>query len=245
MHMKLSKTFFSVVLFSIAALSSSAQEYEIRPIGNIAADRAVIVPNIPTEDFGRVMGRVSSADGATVSGATVVICNGMLFFSAKSNKTGAYSVRAIHGNHIVEAAALGYGKYVNRVDINKGEDTALDITLSPTDGHVEEDKSSGMSVVCRGNSLTINFDAKHPSFDGKSLLDVLRDTPMFTVGDDKFSVAENESVELYLNNNPFRAPFGAALKLLGSVDASRLRSVKILLWGDKSPAMVYISCDKE
>lgn len=214
-------------------------------IGNVAADRTVVTPDFPAEDFGRVAGRVSSADGGTVSGAMVVICDGMFFFAAKSNRSGAYSVRAVHGNHVIEAAAPGYGKYVGEADINKGKDTALDITLTPVDGHVADAKSSGMSVVCRGNSLTINFDAKHPAFEGKSLIDVLRDTPMFTVGDDKFSVAGNDSVELYLNNNPFKAPFGAALKLLGSVNASRLRSVRILLWGDKSPAMVYVSCEKE
>lgn len=243
--MKFSKTLFAVVAFGLAALSSAAQEYEIRPIGNVVADRTVISPDFPAEDFGRVVGSVSSAGGGTVSGATVVICNGMFFFAAKSNRSGAYSVRAIHGNHVIEAAASGYGKYVGEADINKGRDTALDITLTPADGHVADAKSSGMNVVCRGNSLTVNFDAKHPAFEGKSLLDVLRDTPMFTVGDDKFSVAGNDSVELYLNNNPFKAPFGASLKLLGSVDASRLRSVRILLWGDKAPAKVYISYEKE
>ena len=125
-------------------------------------------------------------------------------------------------------------------DIPKGRDTNLDIVLEPFFDGIADLKPQNNRVSCQGNTLTMSVNAKHPAYKGKSMLDVLLDVPMLTIVDGKFVVANNEKLEFFLNGNPFRAPF-AALNFFGSIDAAKVKSVRIMTMGGGNTTWVSIS----
>lgn len=224
---------------SAVAVSAAAQEFKITPIGN-SFSRANISIAVDPDDLGRVSGRVLSGDGKPIAKASVVVYDGVQFNGGKSGKDGSYSVGGRFGVHAIEVCAPGYRKFTGEADMPKGGEAALDVVMEPAEG-VEDAENTGYRVTCRGNALTLTVDAKHPMYEGKSLLDVLRDTPMLAVGDGKFSVAGNESVDFYTNGRPVRAPFDAALKFFGSIDAAKVKSVRVMMWGMSISAWVSIS----
>jgi len=124
----------------------------------------------------------------------------------------------------------------------KGGETNMDVVLEPIFDGADDIKSAGNRVACNGtNALTLSVNAKHPAYKGKSMLDVLYDVPMFTVGEEKFSVMDNEAIDFYVNGKPFKAPFATALKFFGSIDAAKVKSVRIMTWGSSISAWVSIS----
>jgi len=232
----------TVVLFFATYFSADAQEFEVNIIGHASSTRPNIGGAVDPEDMSHVVGRVLSSDGNAISGANVVVSNDMFFWGGKSKKNGTYAVGAHFGVHVIEVSAVGYRKYRGEIDMPKGGEIALDIVLEPIFDGIADIKSSGNGVICNGsNALTMSVNAKHPAYKGKSLLDVLLDVPMLTIVDEKFVVANNEKLEFFLNGNPFRAPFAAALKFFGSIDAAKVKSVRIMSWGSGVTAWVSVS----
>lgn len=230
----------TVVLLSAAYFSADAQEFEIRAIG-FASPVENMTFAVDPDDVGRVTGRVLTSDGRAVAGVSVVVYDGLNFYGVKSKKDGTYTVGAHFGVHAVEAAAPGYRKYRGEADISKGRDTNMDIVLEPVFDGMADVKVSGNGVACKGNALTVSVNAKHPAYKGKSLADVLRDVPMLTVDNGKFIAANNDKPEFYLNGKPFRAPFAAALKFFGSIDAAKAKSIRIMTLGAGNTVWVSIS----
>lgn len=232
----------TVTFFSVACFSVNAQEYEINIIGHASSSRPNIGGAVDPEDMSHVVGRVLSSDGNAISGANVVVSNDMFFWGGKSKKNGTYGVGAHFGVHVIEVSAVGYRKYRGEVDMPKDGEIALDIVLEPIFDGIADIKSSGNGVTCNGsNALTMSVNAKHPAYKGKSMLDVLRDMPMFTLGDGKFAVVNNEAIDFYLNGKPFKAPYATALKFFDSIDAAKVKSVRIMSWGSGVTAWVSVS----
>ena len=229
-----------IILFIFVAFPSVAQDFEIVPLGQMSPGTRMTF-GVDPDDMGRAVGRVVTCDGKAVEGAVAVIYDGLHFYGAKSKKDGAYDVGANFGVHVIEVVAPGYRKYRGEADIPKGRDTNLDIVLEPFFDGIADLKPQNNRVSCQGNTLTMSVNAKHPAYKGKSMLDVLLDVPMLTIVDGKFVVANNEKLEFFLNGNPFRAPFAAALNFFGSIDAAKVKSVRIMTMGGGNTTWVSIS----
>lgn len=229
-----------IILFIFVAFPSVAQDFEIVPLGQMSPGTRMTF-GVDPDDMGRAVGHVMTSDGKTVEGAVAVIYDGLHFYGAKSKKDGSYDVGANFGVHVIEVVAPGYRKYRGEADIPKGRDTNLDIVLEPIFDGIADLKPQNNRVSCQGNTLTMSVNAKHPAYKGKSMLDVLRDMPMFALGDGKFAVVNNETIDFYLNGKLFRAPYATALKFFGSIDAAKVKSVRIMSWGSGVTAWVSVS----
>ncbi len=232
---------FPIAFFLITVSSAAAQEYEINIIGPVASSRSAMTIGVDPEDMGRVSGQVLSGEGNAIAGASVVVYDGFNFYGVKSRKDGSYAIGSHFGTHIMDVALPGYRKHRSEVDMPKGGRTNMDIVLEPLPEGDSGVKPVGNTVACKGNALTLTVNSGNPAYKGKSLLDVLYDTPMLAIGDGKFAVADNETVDFYVNGKPFRAPFATAMKFFGSIGAEKVRSIRIMTWGPSISSWVSVS----
>ena len=231
----------AAILFSCFSIAANAQEFEITIIGHTSSLRNNRTLNVDPDDMGCVSGHVISSHGHAIAGANVVLYDGLNFYCVRSKRDGTYRIGGHFGVHVIEVSIPGYRKFSGEADVPKGGEETMDIVLEPVSDGIAEVRSAGNGVSCHGNAITFTVNAKHPAYKDKTMLDVLRDVPMVAMDDGKFAVADNESVEFFLNGNPFKAPYATALKYFASIGADKVKSVRVMSWGNATSAWVSVS----
>ena len=233
---------FIALFSSCLSFFAYSQEIQYRIISQGLDEAKNITLYVDPDDLGRVKGRIMSSGGNEIAGATVVIHDGLNFNGNKSRKGGDYVLGVHFGTHIIEVTAPGYRKFRGEVDVPKGNNIEMNIVMEPAFDGIADIKSAGNGLMCKGNAMNFTVNARHPAYEGKTMLDVLRDVPMVDIGDSRYTVTGKESADFYINGKPFKAPYATALKFFSSIDAAKVKSVRVMTLGPK--ASVSISYDE-
>jgi hypothetical protein len=123
---------FSNVSQGTYVLTASASGFLSRSY-TVSVTAGSTTQNIALSTAGVLQGKVSSASGVGVAGATVSISGGALSstFSATTSSTGSYNFGWVPvGAYTVTVTASGYGSNSASATINTGQTTSLNVSLS-------------------------------------------------------------------------------------------------------------------
>ncbi len=215
----------------------------VRYLGNANDLGVSFRPNANPEDLGHIKGVIKDANGNPIKDAQIVISGQFFNRSAKSKKDGSYAIGAMEGMYTFEVVSPGYKKFSVFLALKPQQTQKFDVPLEPDVEGVEQMKGKGHLVVCSDAGYSMKVASSHPAYEGKSLLDVLENAPMITLGKDKLCIAESDA-QIFFNGIESRAPFESLKAFCRSIDAKNVVEIKVRrtnMANANMPNLIYIT----